>query len=173
MKNTTQSVTKNLAIGALIAALYAGFTYFCAIFGLAYGPVQFRVSEAFTILPVFTPAAIWGLTVGCCISNIFSFNPIDMVFGTAATLLAAIFTYLLRKVRTFKLPLLSMFMPVLFNAVIVGAEIMFFLEKDISLNVFVINALWVGLGELVVCYGLGIPLYLLINNNEKLHGLIR
>ena len=60
--------------GAIIAAAYAGFTYLSAAFGLAYGPIQLRVSEVLTILPVFTPAAIPGLTVGCFLANLGSFN---------------------------------------------------------------------------------------------------
>ena len=65
-------------------------TYVSNIWNLAYGPIQFRISEVLAVLPVFTPAAIPGLTIGCLIANIFSFNPIDMVFGAAASLIAAV-----------------------------------------------------------------------------------
>ncbi len=148
---------------ALIAALYAGLTYLMGVFNLAYGPIQFRVSEAMAILPVFTPAAIPGLTIGCFLANIMSFNPIDMVFGTLATLLAAVFTYLLRHITFKGTPWLSLLPPVLFNAVIVGLEIAFFFtEGGASLLGFLTNALCVGIGQLVVCYGLGIPLFLVI-----------
>lgn len=172
MTNTTKQTTKNIAIGALIAALYVGFTWFSNIFGLAYGPVQFRISEAFTVLPVFTPAAVWGLTVGCCISNVLSFNPVDMIFGATATLVAALLTYLARNIKTFKLPLVSMLMPVIFNALIVGAEIAVFLEENTTLGVFAVSALWVGLGEIVTCVGLGSLLYTLIDKNKKLRALL-
>ena len=69
---TRKSKINYIVTGALIAALYAGLTYLSNIFGLAYGPIQLRFSEVLTILPVFTPAAIPGLTVGCFIANIGS-----------------------------------------------------------------------------------------------------
>lgn len=67
--------------GAIIAALYVDLTFLSNIFNLAFGPVQFRVSEVLTILPVFTSAAIPGVAVGCFIANIASFNPLDMIFA--------------------------------------------------------------------------------------------
>ena len=79
--------------GAIIAALYVDLTFLSNIFNLAFGPVQFRVSEVLTILPVFTSAAIPGVAVGCFIANIASFNPLDMIFGTSATVIAALLTY--------------------------------------------------------------------------------
>ncbi|MBR2489466.1 MAG: QueT transporter family protein [Clostridia bacterium] len=149
--------------GALIAAAYAGLTYLSNVFGLAYGPIQLRVSEVLTILPVFTPAAIPGLTVGCFIANIGSFNAVDLIFGTAATLIAAILTYLFRKIRFKGLPLLSLLPPVLVNAIIIGFEIAwFFLPEGYSFWGFVISGLEVGLGQLIVCYVFGIPFYLAV-----------
>ncbi len=149
--------------GALIAAAYAGLTYLSNVFGLAYGPIQLRASEVLTILPVFTPAAIPGLTVGCFIANIGSFNVADMVFGTFATLLAALLTYMFRDLKIKKLPLLSMFMPVIINAVIIGFEIaLFFLPEGYSFWGFVISGLEVGLGEMIVCYVFGIPFYMVV-----------
>ncbi len=149
--------------GALIAAAYAGLTYLSNTFGLAYGPIQLRVSEVLTILPVFTPAAIPGLTVGCFIANIGSFNIADMVFGTFATLLAALLTYMLRDIKIKNIPLLSMLMPVIINAVIIGFEIaLLFLPEGYTLWGFVISGLEVGLGELIVCIAFGIPFYLVV-----------
>lgn len=162
MKNLKKK-TRYIIDGALIAALYAGLTYLMGVFNLAYGPVQFRISEALTILPVFTPAAIPGLTVGCFLANIMSFSPIDMVLGTLASLLSAVCTYLLRKVTFRGVPWLSLMPPVLFNAVIVGLEIAFFFtEGGASLAGFALNAVFVGVGQLAVCYGLGIPLFLIL-----------
>ncbi len=87
------SKTAYLTKAALIAAVYAALTYAAAAAGLAYGEVQFRFSEALTVLPLFCPAAIPGLTVGCLVSNITStINPVDMVVGTLATLCAALCT---------------------------------------------------------------------------------
>ena len=149
--------------GALIAALYAGLTYLVGVFNLAYGPIQFRVSEMLTILPIFTPAAIPGLTIGCFIANIMSFNPIDMVFGTVASLLSALGTYYLRKIKFKGIPWLALLPPVLINAVIVGLEIaIFFTEGGATVWGFAMSALTVGIGQFVVCYGLGVPLYMVL-----------
>ncbi len=152
--------TMFLVQGAVIAALYAALTYVAGLVGLAYGNVQFRFSEALTVLAVFTPAAIPGLTIGCFLGNLGSpFGMVDIVCGTAATLLAAACSYMTRNIRVKNLPLLSLFFPVLFNALIVGAEIAMFLPEGFTVTGYLINALWVGLGELVVCYAGGIPLF--------------
>lgn len=149
---------------ALIAAAYAGLTFLSNAFGLAYGPIQLRISEVLTILPIFTPAAIPGLTIGCFISNIGSFNAIDMIFGTLATLCAAFLTYLLKDIKFKGLPLLALFPPVIVNAVIIGFEIAVFFMPDASfLWAFFISAIEVGIGQFIVCYVLGIPFYLAVN----------
>lgn len=156
-----KSKTQFIITGALIAAAYAGLTYLSNIFGLAYGPIQLRVSEVLTVLPVFTPAAIPGLTVGCFISNIGSFNALDLIFGTAATLIAAILTYYLRNIKFKTLPLLAFLPPVLVNAIVIGFEIAwFFLPEGYSFWGFIISGLQVGIGQLIVCYAFGIPFYL-------------
>lgn len=145
----------------MIAAIYATATYLSAVFGIAYGPIQFRFSEALTILSVFTPAAVPGLTIGCVLGNLTSpYGVWDIVFGSLATLLAAITARMLRKIRFKGFPVLSLLMPVIFNALIVGAEIIFiFPTQEASLAAFVIAALEVGAGELAVCLVGGIPLY--------------
>lgn len=104
-----------LTQGALIAALYVVLTYCSSVFGLASGAVQIRISEALTILPVLTPAAIPGLFVGCMLSNLLTGSMIlDVVFGSFATLLGAIGTYVLRKSRiAYILP------PILANALVI------------------------------------------------------
>lgn len=150
--------------GALIAAAYVGLTFLSNVFGLAYGQIQFRISEVLTILPVFTTAAIPGLAVGCFIANIASFNMIDMIFGTLATVIAALLTYLLRGVRFRGIPLLAMLPPVIINAVIVGLEIAFFwMDGGATLWGFALAAVEVGAGELAVCYLLGVPFYLIVD----------
>ncbi len=151
----------NLVYGAMIAAGYAAATYLSAVLQIAYGPIQFRFSEALTVLSVFTPAAIPGLTIGCIIGNLSSpFGIWDIVFGSLATLLAAIFGRMLRKITVKGLPLLSIIMPVIFNAVIVGAEITLLMPTDeANLTAFAIAALEVGAGELAVCLIGGIPIF--------------
>ena len=84
---------------AVIAALYAGLTYAASMLNLAYGSIQFRFSEALTILACLTPAAIPGLTIGCFLGNITSpYGLVDIVCGTLATFLAAVLSYTTRKV---------------------------------------------------------------------------
>ena len=149
--------------GALIAAAYAGLTYLSNVFNLAYGPIQLRVSEVLTILPVFTPAAIPGLTIGCFVANIGSFNVADLLFGTLATLAAAILTYFLKEIKIKGIPFLAFFPPVIVNAVIIGFEIaLFFLPEGYSFWGFVISGLQVGIGQLIVCYVFGVPFYLVV-----------
>ncbi len=157
MKNQGKSV-QFLTQSAMIAALYAVLTLVAAAVNLAYGPIQFRFSEALTILPIFTPAAIPGLTLGCLISNIWSgYGAADMVFGTLATLLAAIVTRMLRNIRYKNVPWLAPLPPVLFNAVIVGLEIAVLSPGGFVWAGFFSAALSVGAGELVICYVLGLP----------------
>lgn len=154
---------KFLVRGAVIAAMYAALTYLAGVAGLAYGGVQFRFSEALTVLAAFTPAAIPGLTIGCFLGNLGSpYGMVDILCGTLATLLAALCAYAARRMRIKGLPLLSMFFPVLFNGLIVGAEVAAFLPDGFTLYGYLANALWVAIGELVVCYAGGIPLTLAI-----------
>lgn len=158
----------HLAQGAMIAAIYAAATYLSAVFGVAYGNIQFRFSEALTILSVFTPAAVPGLTIGCIIGNITSpFGVWDIIFGSLATLLAAASARALRSVKIKSFPFLSLLMPVIFNALIVGAEITFLMPGQApSLAVFSVAALEVGAGELAVCLAGGIPLFYAIGKTN-------
>ena len=154
---TTTSRARFLALSAMIAALYTALTLLSALWGLAYGPVQFRLSEALTVLPAFTAAAVPGLTVGCLLANLFSGYSTDLVVGTAATLVAAAATRLVRNIRWRGLPVAAPLPPVLVNAAVVGAEISVFAPEGFSWAGYLSAALSVGLGELAVCYGLGLP----------------
>lgn len=167
----TSKQVRLLAQGAVIAALYSVLTYAAAAVNLAYGPVQFRFSEALTVLPVFTPAAIPGLALGCFLSNLASpLGIVDWIFGTAATLLAAVGTRAAAKVEWKGLPLLAPLPPVLANTVIVGLEVAClsdagFAWSNFSWAAFGAGALSVGLGELVVCYVLGLPLLIALRRS--------
>ena len=111
--------TRALARGAIIAALYTALTVLLA--PLSYGEVQIRFSEAFTLLPILMPEAVPALLVGCLLANILGGCTIfDIVFGSLATLLAALCTRRLREKFW-----LAALMPVLFNGVIVGAVVHF------------------------------------------------
>lgn len=149
--------TKRLVRAALIAGIYVAL---CLVqHPLAYGPVQFRVSEALTLLPIFTPDAVWAVTVGCFLSNLFSMSPWDMLFGTLATLTAALATRRLRHVRTRGLPLAAAVPPVLINAVVVGLEITYiFMPETASIPVLLFNMFTVGAGQAVCAGGLGLVL---------------
>ena len=152
---------------AVIAALYAGLTYAAGLLNLAYGSIQFRFSEALTLLAAISPTAIPGLTVGCFLGNITSpYGMIDVICGTLATLIAAVLSYATRNVKFKDVPFLSAIFPVLSNAIIVGIEITVFMPEGFKLQAFLINALQVGIGELVICYGLGLPLYKVIKKTK-------
>lgn len=155
---TRKKSTVFLVQAALIAAVYAAVTYFIA--PLSFGAQQMRISEALTVLPVLTPAAIPGLAVGCIIANISSpYGLVDIVCGTGATLLAAILTRAARNIRFKNLPMLSLVFPVLFNGIVIGAEITFFMPDGASFGSFLAAAGSVALGEALSCYAVGLPLF--------------
>ena len=143
---------KTLTIGGAIAALYVVLTLVANAFGLASGAIQVRLSEALTILPCFTAAAVPGLTVGCILANIITGCALwDVVFGSLATLIGAAGTYLLRKK-----PLLAWIPPVLSNAIIVPIV----LQKVYGVpDSFWYLMLTVGAGEVIACGILGLLLY--------------
>ena len=151
--STPRFTSRQMATAAIIAAIYAGLTLLLPV--PQYGGIQLRVAEAMTVLPFLLPEAIPGLTLGCFLANLLgSPMPVDWIFGTAATLLAAIWTSRLHNRYLAPLP------PVICNAVIVGAEIaLFFMpEGSAFLPAFALNALTVGAGEAVACFVLGLPL---------------
>ena len=163
-----------LAQTAVIAALYAAITLavmtLVPIPGLNHGPIQFRVSEALTMLAVFTPAAIPGLAIGAFLANLLGpYGPPDMIFGTLASLLAALCSYWLRNIQWKKLPILSGIPPVLFNAVIIGAMIAYFFMDTFAWQNVLLFGAQVGLGQLVVVYGLGLPLVVALRKTKLFH----
>ncbi|MBR0597215.1 QueT transporter family protein [Sinanaerobacter chloroacetimidivorans] len=157
MKNT-----KFLMQAAIIAAIYAALTI--ALIPFSYGVMQVRISEALTILPYFTPAAIPGLVIGCFISNMVGpYGITDMIFGTGATLVAAVGSYLLRRK-----PLLVPLPPVIANGIIIGAMLKLVYAVPFPLWSCI---LWVGAGELIACYGLGYPLLRYLNKYKNIFEL--
>ena len=132
---------------AVIAALYAALTL--ALYPISFGAVQFRVSEALTLLPIVMPEAIPGLFVGCLVSNLIgSATPWDIIFGSLATLIAAILTYATRRNK-----ILAAFWPVICNTVIVGLVLALTLDLPVFLTMGE-----VGLGELAVVYTVGMAM---------------
>lgn len=154
---------KQIALSAMVAALY--FALSLPFMTLSFGAVQLRVSEALTLLPVFSANPILGLTMGCVLVNSFGamsglniLGPVDVIIGSLATLLAAIMSYRLRNVRFKNMPLLAALPPVLVNGIIIGLELTIVISGGFNLSIFLINFLQVAAGELVACYCLGIPL---------------
>lgn len=158
--SNTRFHTRRLALAGLIAAVYAAATLLLPI--PQYMGVQFRVAEAMTVLPFLFPEAIPGLAVGCFLANLLG-SPImlDWIFGTLATLLAALWSRRMPNLYLAALP------PVVCNAVIVGAEIAWFTvqEGGAFWPAYGLSALTVGLGELAACFLLGVPLANLLGKN--------
>lgn len=172
----TLSVERVARIG-VIAAVYAASTLVAILFlgGLAWGPIQFRISEAVTVLALFTADAVPGLTLGCVIANAANIvlggtgtlGLLDVCFGSFATFLGALFTYKMRR-----RPALALLGPVLANALIVPAYLPVMLAglgfytipfTSVSLEgsyplMYLFGLVTTGLGEAVVLYVLGLPL---------------
>lgn len=138
---------------AVCAALYVGLTLLFS--GVSYLQVQFRIAECLTVLPFFFPETIFGLFFGCLIANFFSplVLPLDIVLGSTATLLAAVLTARCRVKWLAPLP------PVVCNAVMVPLIFCFSAgEGTALLPLYFWSMLWVCIGQIAVCYGLGMPL---------------
>lgn len=170
--NTRNKNTFFLTQAAIIAALYAALVYLqnMLIPNSATLAVQVRVAEALTMLSIITPAAIPGLTLGCLLANLTSLQamPVDVVFGTLATFLASVCMYRLRKVRLKDLPIPSALMPVIFNGVIIGLELTFFIPNDADslLLVFLTQGGLVALGEVISVVLLGIPFIRMVEKRK-------
>ncbi len=153
---------KFITQSAIIAAIYIVLTWIFAPISFGHNLFQFRISEVMTVLPLFTPAAIPGLFIGCALSNLLfgGLGIIDLVLGSTATLIAALLSYLLRK----KSRLIALVPPVIVNAVIVGAYLNYLISPEINV---LINMGWVMLGQIVSCYCLGLPLCKAIDKYGK------
>jgi uncharacterized membrane protein len=152
-------------LAAAIGALYAALTV--ALAPISYGALQFRVSEALCILPFFFPYSMWGLFVGCILANVLGgCGPLDIIFGSLATLLAG---YLTSKIRLRPLAPLP---AVLVNTAVVGAVIAFTATPENFWAGFAVIAPQVGFGELVVLYVLGLPLLYLLPKNRHFSAII-
>lgn len=144
-----------LVRAAMIAAIYVVLTVI--FLPISFGEIQVRIAEALTILPVFTPAAIPGVFVGCLIGNILGGAILpDIIFGSLATLIGAIFTYLLRKKSKYLAPL----PPIISNTLIVP----FVLRYAYGINLPIpFMMLTVGVGEIISCGILGMIVYGTLN----------
>ena len=148
--NNRKNKTRFLTTSAMIAALYVVFTEISALLGISSGVIQFRLSEMFAVLPIFTPAAIPGLFIGCFISNILAGGIVwDVVFGSIATLLGAIGAWYLRKKSVYLAPVPT----IVSNMLIIPFVLRFAYGAEGSLLFF---ALTVGLGEITTAGILGV-----------------
>lgn len=142
---------KKLTYAAVIAAAYFALTMLLA--PISFGGLQFRVSEALCILPFFLPESVFGLFVGCILANLLGGNgPLDVVFGSLATLLAAVCTMKIR------IKWLACFPPVIINAVVIGAVLAYVYSPGTFWAAFPVFGLQVFVGEFGVLYLVGLPL---------------
>ena len=157
MKNKNIST---MTQAAMIAAIYVVLTYVFAPF--SFGEVQVRIAESLTILPLFTPAAIPGLFIGCLIGNILGGAILpDIIFGSLATLLGAVFTYRLRNKNKFLAPL----PPIAANTVIVPFVLRFGYGVALPIPLMMLT---VGIGELASCGVLGMVLYYALSKYKNM-----
>ena len=144
--NISKFKVRDVAHGGMIAALYVAFTLLFA--PVSFGEVQLRVSEALTLLPFYIPVAVPALFVGCLIANfIGGFGLWDVIFGSAATLLAAWISSKMPNLWLAAVP------PVVVNMFVIGALLHFIINAP-----FLITALYVAFGQALACFAIGIPL---------------
>lgn len=160
-----RSKSKIMTQGAIIAALYAVLTQAQNLLlpGSATWAIQMRISECMCVLALFTPSALWGLAVGCFLFNIMYAGalPLDWLVGPLATALAGGAMYFSRRITIKGFPLLSLCMPALFNALLVGWELSVYIG-----GAFWVNSLYVAAGETIVLYTLGTALYYTIKKPQ-------
>lgn len=154
-----------LTQSALIAALYVALTWLSNLVGLASGAVQIRISEALCVLPAFMPSAIPGLFIGCLISNIsMGSNIFDIIFGSLATLIGAVFTSKLKNKFLAPIP------AVISNTIIVPVVIMFcYTAKEArNMTTYLLTTLGVFAGEVISAYIFGIILYMSLEKRKDI-----
>ncbi len=173
-----KTFTRQLTTAAAVAALYTVLSFASSFIPTVGGVFQFRVSEALTILPYFTPAAIPGLFIGCLLSNLITGAlPYDLIFGSLATLIGAIGTYALRRLSENTshfsqngLPLgawLAPLPPIAANTIIMPFVIAKISEMPESIPLFAFS---VFIGEIVCCGGLGLLLLAALKKHPQLFG---
>ena len=172
-----KNILRRMCETGVIAALYTVLTL--VIPAASFGPLQLRLSELLTILPVFTPAAIPGLTLGCLFSNTIGLSmgtnlagAWDLVFGTLATLVSALCTYFLRNVTIRNIPVLAALPATIFNSLIVGTELnilLFQMEK----HTWFLCVAEVGVGELIVATVGGLVVYFMLEETGAAKHIFR
>ena len=164
-----------IAVSAMIAAVYTAVSLALSLF--SFGVVQIRVAECLTLLPVLSPLGIYGVTIGCLLTNIVGVAmgltmPVDILFGTWATAIAAVLSYLLRNVRIKRLAIPAALPPILINGLIIGLELTW-LSGSFQWDVFWTCAVSVTLGQIIPCLVLGVLLVWVLEKkglDQKLFG---
>lgn len=146
--------TKQMAIVAMIAAVY---TVVCvALAPLSYGNIQVRIAEALTMLPLVYAPSVLGVSLGCFLTNLIGvftganlLGVLDVFVGTFATAIAAVVTYRFKDMKVMGIPVISVLSPVIFNGVIIGAELGYVLFPETVLSGSIICGIEVAVGELI------------------------
>ena len=154
--------TRQIALNGVVAGLYAAITILTASF--AYGDIQFRIADAMCLLVVLEPSLTVGLTLGCVIATV---SVLDIVVGSAATLIGCLLTARMKK--TWLLPLPT----ILANAVLVGAMLAFVLTPETFWLGFALKGAQVAAGEIAVLYVLGVPLYLFMKKENVIGKILK
>ena len=170
--NDSKKRIRLIVYSGVIAALYVVLTLPMAQF--AFGPIQFRLAEVLTVLPAFAAGYIPGVSLGCFIANLLNPNnlgPVDIIFGTLATVIAGIFTRIIGK----KNKILGIIPPIISNGLIVGGYLPFLLVDEgssVTAQAVIISMVEVAASEAVLLIIIGIPFILLIEKNSRLKSLV-
>jgi len=162
-----KKVLTDLCVNAMIAAIYVALLY--AFQSFASGEVQFRIAELLMILCLFNPKYAIGVFVGCLIGNAMAnLNMLDVILGSLVTLVSGYLMFLLRKT-----PYIAVFIPVILNAFIIAAIIVYgYADGTKSIEAYFAAAGSVGLGQFVVIVCGGLPLYYLLKSNHYINNLL-
>ncbi|MDR1669831.1 MAG: QueT transporter family protein [Oscillospiraceae bacterium] len=162
----TRNIVRKTVFAGVVAALYIALVMLNI--GYSFGPVQFRAAEALTLLPFLFPESIPGLFIGCLLSNTFSrYGAPDIIIGSLATLLAAFLTARCGNRWLAALP------PVIVNALAIGAMITFLYTPDATWVSLPLNIGSVALGQTAVCFGLGVPLTVILQKANLKYAIYR
>lgn len=156
--------SKSLAKAGIISAIYIALTL--VLYPISFGAFQVRVSESLTLLPLLFPESIIGLTIGCFISNFFGNGVLDIVFGTLATFLSAVLTFVsTKKIKNdwVKIAMGGIF-PVIINAIVIPFTFLALTEQPI---IYIINSLQIFVGQFISIYFVGTPLYFICKKTNK------
>lgn len=168
---------KMMAFSAVIAAVYTAVSM--AIAPLTFGNIQIRFAEALTLLPILAPFSVIGVTLGCGLTNLFGamlgVNPLgyaDVFIGTAATFIACLLSVYFRGYKFKGVPLLSAMMPVIVNALIIGAELAYVIMPHNLLLGFITFGSAVFVGQFVACVIIGLPLLNYMDRSKILYKMM-